>query len=236
MTRLEQMEEKWINLSDAWNSDADHLAAPFLSIPAIARPSILYIGKATGKDWYRKEFRSHSLECMEARLIERHECTKNFLNLVCTDKGEYDSAFWRHARSLSTQAAMIWNQKVERLQNLAWTNICKVGAVKGNPSGKLREAQRTIAADTLRLEAELYRPSLIYFVTWNFEEDVVDQFIGENSEQSWRKERENEYIWWRPAMNGQPPMLWTQHPERKNKNLTERWLRFACELCLSKVN
>jgi hypothetical protein len=225
---LETIEAEWIKLGDILDSDSDRIAGPFLSVAPTSTPCILYVGQATAGDWNIKGFRDYRSRNMEERLEERHKSTENFLTNEASDG--YSSPFWRHARLLSVRAAEKWNQKIEPLQNLAWTNICKIGAPHKNPSAEIRKAQRSIAVETIRSETELYRPTLIYFVTGDFEGDLVNDFVADPDERLWQKKRSDESIWWRQASGDLPAILWTDHPQYKRKELCESWLELALKL------
>jgi len=232
MPNLESVETRWIELFDelcrVHEIDRAQIAAPFLSVPATEARSLLYVGKATAKDWYRHDFCSQSplvsnKESMKKRREQRRECTKTFL---IKDAPDYNSGFWHFARELNTEAAKKWNQRVASpFQHVAWTNICKIGALKGNPRGFLLEKQREIAIETLRLEIDLYRPQLICFVTWDYAFDLVKEVIGDPSDASWNQKENKQWIWWRGATDRLPAILLTGHPERKSTKIRKTWLK-----------
>lgn len=228
MPNLESLETRWIQLFDelcrSHRIDSAQIAAPFFSIRAVEARSVLYVGKATAKDWYRDDFCGQSLlGNMKERRKERHGCTKNFL---VEEAPHYNSGFWYFAKVLNTEAAKRWNQSVTNpFQHITWTNICKIGALKGNPRGFLLKQQRDLAFETLRLEIELYKPQLICFVTWDHEIDVVRRIIDDPNDASWDKAENEQWLWWRDATAKLPPILLTGHPERKSLKDRERWLK-----------
>jgi len=177
---LDTIETKWIELFDDLRSDAktkDQLAALFLSVPALDSRSILYVGKATAGPWGKTPSGSN-----EARIKQRHEYTKKFLAETAPT---YNSGFWQFARELDAEAAKKWkNANPKPLQHIAWTNVCKIGALKGNPRGLLFRRQRELSIETLRQEITLYKPRLICFVTWNYEWSVVKEVFHDASELS----------------------------------------------------
>jgi hypothetical protein len=206
------------------------IAAPFLSVaPAdydpIAVPSVLCVGKATAGEWGRRRF-LHS-----PTVEERRQCTTDFLNdLVKT--GEYTSSFWRFARSLSERLAVATGCPIQPLQNLVWSNICKIGVLHGNPTGKILRAQSELAVASLRLEIEVYRPKLVVFVTGDFGEQLIDAVVGDRQQDTWQKERGNELFWWRKRVGNMPALLWTYHPERKPRSTVETWIQQALQLAI----
>lgn len=169
MSGLESSDAKWINLFDNLRCDPqlkDQVAAPFLSVPAADARCILYIGKATSGDFYRDDSAFARLT-IEERIRERHEVTRDFIKEKAPD---YRGGFWPFARDLNAAFANKWRSHITSpLQHIMWTNICKIGALKGNPRGVLFEKQRNLAADTLRDEIRLSSLKLIWFVTWDYE-------------------------------------------------------------------
>jgi hypothetical protein len=200
MTDLDSLERKWIDLFDDLRLAPDtstQIAAPFLSIRTTEERSILYVGKATAKDWYRDDCafgppHPSNQEAMNARIKERHECAKEF---VQNEAPAYNSGFWQFARELNVEAAKKWKLPLGNpLQHITWTNICKIGALKGNPSGLLFRRQQDLAIETLRQEIKSYRPQLICFVTWNFAWDLVKKVFGDPTDGSWDQTRNEEWI------------------------------------------
>jgi hypothetical protein len=224
---LESLETRWIELFDelcrSHSIDSTQLAAPFFSVPAVAR-SLLYVGKATAKDWNRDDFCSQSpLLNMKERREQRRECTKTFL---IKNAPSYNSGFWHFAKELNIEVAKKWSQRVTSpFQHITWTNICKIGALKGNPRGFLLKKQQDIAVETLRLEIELYKPQLICFVTWGYALDLVRKVIDDPNDTSWDKTEEKQWLWWREATAKLPPILLTGHPQGKSLKDRERWLK-----------
>jgi hypothetical protein len=227
MPNLASLETRWIELFDelcrSHSIYSSQIAAPFLSVPAEGARSLLYVGKATAKEWGRDDF------CGQSRLLnmkERREQRRNFTkNFLVEHAPHYNSGFWHFAEELNTEAARKWNQRVKNpFQHVTYTNISKVGALKGNPRGFLLKEQRDLAFETLCLEIELYKPQLICFVTWDYEIDVVRRVIDDPNDASWDK-ADDQCLWWREATAKLPPILLIGHPERKSVKDRERWLK-----------
>lgn len=236
MSHLESFEAKWIKLFDELRCDhllKDQIAAPFLSIPATDARSILYVGKATSGDYYRDDaafgppFPSNG-QAMDERIRERHEVTRDFIE---NEAPHYGGGFWPFARELNTALANRWHcPTTPPLQHITWTNICKVGALEGNPRGVLFEKQRNLAADTLRDEIRLYRPQLICFVTWDYEWDLVKEIIDQPQDESWDRSSNDQYMWSHPATGELPGVLLTGHPQGKPREFRHKWIAKALEL------
>jgi hypothetical protein len=149
----------------------------------------------------------------------------------------YNSGFWQFAREINTEAASKWQAPLNGpLQYITWTNICKIGTLKGNPSGFLLKEQRDLAIETLRCEIKLYNPRLICFVTWDYAWDLVKEALGDRSDASWDQSGINEWLWYRPPINGFPAALLTGHPERKRTELRKSWLNQVSELLAADEN
>ena len=236
MTSLELVQAKWIELFDHLRSDLkfkNQIAAPFLSVPATEGRSILYVGKATAKDWYRNDTAfgppcPSDGEAVNTRIKERRECTKEF---VQKEAPKYNSGFWQFARELNTEAAKKWKLPPRTpLQHIAWTNICKIGALKGNPSGLLFRMQRDLAVETLRQEIKIYKPQLVLFVTWDYGWDLVKAVFGDSTDKAWDQTGNEDLVWRRAVADELPPALLTGHPERKRQELRRKWLNQISEL------
>jgi hypothetical protein len=230
MSELDQAQRECIELFNRGGSELPgvELAAPFLSVPPknydpAAIPSVLYVGKATGGDWYRDSFvRSPTVR-------ERRLTTTSFLDQD-VKTGSYRSAFWDFALKLSAQVAEINSSAVEPLQNIVWTNISKIGVCSGNPGGACLKAQRELSVRTLRLEITEYDPTLIVFVTGAYGEDIVAEIAGDIHQTGWSKEHDDDWFWWRSAADGMPQIFWTGHPQGKPRMEIERWLQKAAAL------
>jgi hypothetical protein len=160
-------------------------------------------------------------------VTERHEFTADFLEEEI-NTGEYSSAFWRFAHDLSKQVALTSHRPIRGLQNLVWTNLCKIGVVRNNPSGEILQAQGDLATECQRLEIQTYRPKLIVLVTGDYADHLVTAAFGEQI--PWHKEDGPQGFWWREAIEDLPAILWTYRPERKRQNLLEIWLKEASRL------
>jgi len=226
MTTMLQTENKLLLLfHELLARYPDRIAGPFFSVaPAnydpMAVPSILYVGKATAGPWGLSDFLS------SPTVTERHEFTTDFLEEINT--GEYSSAFWRFAHDLSDQIALTSGRPIHGLQNLVWTNLCKIGVVRNNPSGEILQAQGDLATEFLRLEIQTYRPKLIVLVTGDYADHLVTATFGEQI--PWHKECGPQGFWWREAANELPAILWTYHPQNKRQKLLETWLKQASQL------
>jgi hypothetical protein len=229
VSSLDAIAARWIELFDELRCGPrikDQVAAPLLTVPALESRSILYVGKATSKDWNEDD--SVYGNTMEARIRERRKCTRKFIQ---EEAASYNSGFWQFARELNVEAAGKWRLPIRNpVQHITWTNICKIGTTKGNPTGVLFSKQRDLAVETLRREIRLFRPQLICFATGNYKWDLVKEALGDSKDESWNQTGNDEWIWFRPATNGVPTALWTGHPERKQKELLKKWVRKATEL------
>lgn len=120
------------------------------------------------------------------------------------------------------------------LQNLVWSNICKVGVCEGNPQGKHRDVfleQQQLAADTLKAEVAEYRPRLVLFATGDqFGWEVVRDVANDADDSTWDKTNCEKGVYQRGPMRSLPAMLWTPHPARKKSSDWDLWIDLACKL------
>ncbi|MGD0191681.1 MAG: hypothetical protein ABSD74_13150 [Rhizomicrobium sp.] len=220
---LIQIQSRWVQLFQLMDSDPSltnsRLAGPFVSVPPAAwdasRKNVLYVGKATHKDWFKEKFvRSPVLETCRSSTVE-------FLQEVYD--GNENRAFWRFARRLSEIAS---GTDQANLQNLVWSNIAKVGVTSGNPTGRYLAYQHELAVETLRAEIDEYRPSLVVFVTSSYAEEVIRDLVDDD-DATWQKKEDADLPWYRRAQAGLPSMLWLHHPQRKPLATLDVWLSVA---------
>lgn len=230
-SNVSEIELNWLSLFDTFFGHPPvrgRIAAPFLSVPPadydpIAVPSILYVGKATAGSWYITRF-------LRSRTVnDRRQCTADFLERY-VKTGGYSSAFWRFAHTLSERLATTGHCRIQPLQNLVWTNICKIGVRQGNPTGYVVRAQSELAVESLRFEIKIYRPRLVVFVTGDYAAEIVDAVVRDSDRQTWHKERGGDLFWWREPMGNVPAVLWAYHPERKPISVLDAWLEQAMRL------
>ncbi len=158
--KLKRVQSKWLELYRELHADQrlrSRLAAPFLSVPpsgydAAGRSSILLVGRATEGRWCGTRNPS-------VTVAARRKATDLFL------KEPRPSSFWHFAGELSRRVACIRGDwACGDRQNCVWTNVCKLGEIDKNPSGKVFRLQHKLAIETLRVEIETYRPDLVVFV------------------------------------------------------------------------
>jgi hypothetical protein len=220
MKPLNILQKEWLKKFEKMSEGVTDLTGPFLSIPPrnydpSRVPSVLYIGKANaGWECYStvKQLRQHTARFLKNGIIG----------------GDYQSAFWRFALSLSDTVR--GGYQTAPLNNLIWTNICKVGVKKGNPSTKIFEMQRALGILTLRAELSEYRPRLVVWVTGDYGADVIGETIGDPEHALWNRSLEKKGFWWRNRSEDAPAMLWTYHPQGKTRETVNSWLEKARDL------
>jgi len=206
-------------------------AAPFLSVrprnyDPKRVPSILYVGRATDCDWYLKEFRKIRTASF---LVKK---TSDFIN------DPKKTHFWAFAGRLSESAANRTRHNIKPLQNLLWTNLYKVGALRGNPNRALCREQRALAVETLSREIREYKPRLIVFAMGDWEpkfEEILDGIFKEEKLSAaaagfWDKSGSESGYWLRRAQGRVPAILWTGHPQGARRRDKDAWLHQACAL------
>lgn len=204
---------EWINLHTVLDKGMpDSIAAPFFSAASSQKcpNQILVVGKATDKDWwlgdYRK-LRKSPDEAIRNRLRRNRQIVR---------AGGNRKAFWK----LFERLAELFPQPDSC--NLVWSNIAKIGCLKGNPEGILLSVQKDLAERTLRAEIEEYRPLLIIFATGSYATDVITRVVGSDGWDQSKKSDPDDELWWR---KGPPVMLGIRHPQGVTKDRIDFWMK-----------
>lgn len=232
--------------------DHSRLVVPFASQELHgyqqAQIKILYVGKATGREWGFDILSFDDLAGntgIDQFLEQSQFCTRNFLETV--KEGGYHSPFWTHARKISEIAERIANDKVGFPDNIVWTNAAKLGVKSGNPQGRYLDVQLSLARRSLLNEIRFYKPDLIYVCTGCFANgenrnnpDIIHNVFGKIDDEKWNKISED--FWWRSGLPesscnfvddylSEPIVVITDHPQGRTVETTQAWLR-ACQTLL----
>ncbi len=165
---------------------------------------ILYVGKATAGTFHEADASASAFFCNKA-------------------------GFWTFARRLSEHADCECSDR----SNLAWSNLCKIGRSRGNPNAALAEVQRPLAIETLRVEIKRLEPTLVVFVTGDYQDQFVYQALGISKgspgdfETRTHGKRE---LYYRRPVRGWPALLWLAHPQGKDRETIQFWERMASDL------
>jgi len=192
------------------------LAAPFLSVRESnwavgeVRP-ILFVGKATDGDWKEDKFRACA---RDRRVEERLRASRDFVGAM---RSRPKSAFWR-----------FWNSLGHRGLPVIWTNLAKIGVTSGNPRGWYLEAQCDLAVKTLEAEVKEYNPILVVLVTSDYAKDQI--VYRKWPQKNWTVSDYDLSTCWINASDGEPAVLWTDHPQGKRAEKVSYWLGKACSL------
>jgi len=140
--------------------------------PKQKRKGVLFVGRAVN-GWTERG----SLDSLFNSEIEseRAFAKKNQLSWVenqWQDSSIYNtagSAFWRIIKKSCVPYYSPWYSKI------AWTNLCKLSPVIGNPSDFLFKKQLPIASRILIKEIEILSPSLVVLITGM---NYADEFLS----------------------------------------------------------
>ena len=140
-------------------------------------------------------------------------------------------AFWSFAKRLSR----LTGGDSDKLENIAWSNLCKIGSVSGNPNQELVDAQRDLAVETLRQEWVELKPTLVVCVTEDYQENLIREALGvvEGKDGFQPRETSAGVLWTRKAANGMPAFLWMKHPQGKRLEYIEAAQSLAEEMLLA---
>ena len=232
---LADLQEKWIGLFHQMRQKFGAgipLAAPFLSValeghdPA-SHQTILYIGKAT-RGWGPEPLRDNST------VAECRQFTVGFFeNSIILNT--YHSAFWRFARRLKS----LTGEEAKRpWRNLVWSNIAKLGAQYGNPNRRCLNYQAELAKQTLVVEINEYRPSLVVFVSGDFGQTIVNDALKSDELRALEPNEQNQQganvweerpgnVWLRKRYGNSPAFLRLAHPQGKPRERIDQWVEYA---------
>jgi hypothetical protein len=184
------------------------------------RNTVLYIGKALG---------AQDAQPGNPSVEDRRDAASDFLDKVVGCRKFRKYPFWNFALQLAKRIAGSDYDEDRPLQNLIWSNICKIGECKGNPKGEVFAEQNCLAVETLRAEIEYYKPRLVMWVSGIYGHDVVWKVTNDPHEEHWEKSPEDDAVYFRRRMHSLPAMLWTYHPQGPYRN-PDLWIREACKL------
>ncbi len=226
MASLQVLHEKWVEkFAEMQKLFRGQLVTPHLTVPPDGYnpkriPSVLFVGQATGPN--EAEEGNPSAEEIRDKIgaFQRDAALRPHPR----------SGFWRFALCLSDALKrQTGHADIAPLQNLVWTNICKIGVRRGNPPKQIYEFQRELAIHTLRAEIASYKPKLVYWATWDYLVDVVREAVDDPNDISWTKDLEDKWIWTRRPVNSLPAMVWSGRPQGKPR--TDRTYGGAEKLC-----
>lgn len=214
---------EWIELHAVLEREISDLAAPFFSACSRTKCNkrILLVGKATDRDWRADSYR----DCLDRPIDEViQERLRQNLDLV-QSRGN-GKAFWNFFCRLADINSEFG------LDSIIWSNVAKIGRMRGNPRGKLLSRQVDLAIRTLRAEIREYHPALIFFVTGSDPvlSCIIHRTLG-TLDCNWIKSDERSAdvpdVWWR---SGEPAALWTRHPQGAHNKEKDYWVKRARKL------
>ena len=148
-----------------------------------------------------------------------------------TDEIAYSvsSAFWRFlvdfSRMIATHVHIdSESERIDRawiMDRIIWNNAMKLGAApKGNPTGKLAEAQRLLCKEILIQETEEHDPKFILVVTAGYELKLIENVYG--AQDTW-KDYADIQMWAKVDKSGRY-IFATMHPMIKTSYELAHWL------------
>lgn len=191
---------------------------------------ILYVGKATrGKAGEAANF--------EKQQEWAGEVVKGLIrgnSAVGDEDGFRLSPFWSHLVHLfyaingqPTYSVEDEQCRAHALTRVGWTNLAKVGVIRGNPEGGVFEAQRALCQVCLKEEIEQFSPAIVVIVSGNYHGDFVEEvFLNEHG---WDKTGSSIGIWAISIREGQTRVYWSDHPQGKSASMLRAWRSFIVE-------
>ncbi len=230
----QNLQRAWFELYRDLANAKEPVAAPFFSVAPrkynSQETNILYVGKATAGEWNENNnFQRRASSGLVGRITERRNQNRSFVESCAMSKKRSAPGFWSFAHQLSE----VVNGGSCDLRNLVWTNLCKIGVLKENPSGEVLKRQRELAIDTLRAELRIYNPDLIVFVTANFGKDILLEALEfSNDDNLWKKSETHSRVkdvWWHDN-HPHRGILWMRHPQGSPLDLRQYALKKAEKL------
>ena len=157
------------------------------------------------------------------KVLYTGKATAGPFNLETADQDYFGcnkKAFWSFARKLNS----LTGGDPSELGNIAWSNLCKIGTVKGNPTDDLVEEQADLAVKTLRQEWIELRPTLVVCVAEGFQEQLIYRAfdVVQNHDDGFEALTvPGGTFWRRPAIDDMPAFLWMKHPQGKRREYIE---------------
>ena len=130
--------------------------------------------------------------------------------------GNNNAPFWSFARRFN----LLTGSNAEDLENLAWSNLCKIGTCSGNPDDALAAAQSDLAVETLRKEWLELEPTLVVCVAEGYQEPFIYKALEDkqNVDDGFSCVPVNGFQFWiRPRIGSFPPILWMRHPQFRTR-------------------
>jgi hypothetical protein len=211
--RLDELWPDWLSALDGAEKERPgELAAPFYSAASASweqqRHRFMIVGQATRGAWRHEDFDANASP--STSLEERKRANRE--HIACHKR----SAFWRAFEFGSGLSA------TTRYDNAVWTNIGKIGLCTKNIDGSLMSRQSELATETLRVELEEYRPTLVHFATGQVGDKCILAATG-TKDSDWSRLGQGDLndIWF-IRIDG-CSMVWTRHPNWAKPHLVAAW-------------
>lgn len=226
--RLSNIWLEWIELHKVLDKSMNgRVTAPFFSSAAFDHPQycVLLVGKATAGDYWLGSYKRALRESPETAMRERLRRNREFLS-----GGGNRGPFWRFVeRVAELRPDLGWD-------GVIWSNVAKIGCLKGNPSGPLLSAQEDLARRTLVQEVREYKPAVVVFVTANYADEIINDAFGFTSAgwESSPKGTPDPEVWLKRGSRDFPKVrfLWVRHPQGKTRRQIDYWTQKTWDLIM----
>ena len=171
---------------------------------ALKKQRILYIGKATEGKFGIENASSMYFNCNGA-------------------------AFWALARRFSTAA----DPSCNALENVAWSNLCKIGTISDCPVNQLADAQHQLAVESLQEEITRVQPTLIVCVAEGYQDHFFYealQVVQGKDDGFLSADVDGVPYYYRGRRDSWPPILWMKHPQLRKRSYVDAVVAMGSDL------
>lgn len=139
--------------------------------PKVSRdsPCILVVGQASGGSFYKGEDIGYKGELSELPFIEATKMCEGMRMWLLERRR---SSFWQFINRVCQLAYA--PAPIDPRDIVAWSNLAKIGVVKGNPKPAQIKIQADLCAELLRTEISRLKPIATILLTGNYaQEDIL---------------------------------------------------------------
>ena len=186
---------------DTASPNIAHVFVPVASHAVGRAPfRILFVDGAT------RDYSEDRVATYEGAIQRDIEIAKNFL-------AKRQTPFWQFSYDVLCGVLERCKGASSNLHDLiGWSNLVKIGDIKGNPTQESLEKQAGLCIEQLRVEIAALRPDAIVLPTSNCAEDEILYPLFHRDGWNWNSADYDRVAFKRDPETG-TPVVWTNHPQ-----------------------